>query len=273
MKIRNVLLISVAAISLAACGQTVQPGTAGVKVKTLGTGAGVQPNALPVGWHGTGVGESIELYPTIQKTYSFTRDADERGTENEELTFTDRAGMVMTADVAITLKVEPAAAPGLFIKYRLSFDDLLMGPIRNDLRAALAAETELVGVDQLLAGGRQAVLSRALKTVQRKWSKEGVHVTQLEWIGSIRFPQVIMDSITARAQADQQVLAATAKVAVAEAEAKEKVAIAQGDADSTRIRGDALRTNPQVLEQMKIEKWDGTLPKVTGGATPFVSID
>jgi len=265
--------VCVAALSTAACGKTVEPGNAGVKVKTLGSGAGVQQEALPNGWHATGIGERIEVYPTIQKTYPYTREKTDDGDENEEIVFTDRTGLPMTADVAATLKVEPRAAPALYAKYRLSFPQLLDGPIRNDVRAAIAAETEKVGVDDLLAGGRQQVIQRALKTVQTKWSKEGVTISQLEWIGSIRFPDLILESIKSRTQADQNVLAATAKVKVAEAQALEKIAIAKGDAEAYRLRGEALRANPQVLEQQAIAKWNGQMPQVVGpGATPFVNI-
>ena len=43
--------------------------------------------------------------------------------------------------------------------------------------------------------------------------------------------------------------------------------------EAIRIKGEALRANPQVLQQLAIEKWNGELPKVTGGSTPFVKID
>lgn len=271
MKYLKLAAVAAIAMTLAACGQTVQPGTAGVKIKTLGSGAGVQQQPLPAGWHPTGIGEEIQLYPTIQKTYTYTKEADERGPENDEIVFTDRAGLGMTADVGLTLRVEPSAAPRLFTKYRLSFDELLDGPIRNDIRSAIAAETELVTVDQLLAGGRQAVLARAFKRVQAKWAQEGVAMSQLEWIGQIRFPRLINDAIAARAQADQQVLAANARVAVAEAQAKEKIAIATGDAEAYRLRSREL--TPAILQQQAIAKWDGQLPQVASpGATPFINL-
>lgn len=91
-------------------------------------------------------------------------------------------------------------------------------------------------------------------------------------IGAIHFPGVITEAIQARTQADQQVNAAQARVAVAEAQAREKIAIATGDAEAYRLRGEALRANPQVLEQQAIAKWNGALPQVTGGATPFVNL-
>ena len=41
-----------------------------------------------------------------------------------------------------------------------------------------------------------------------------------------------------------------------------------------KIINDALSNNPYYLEWLKIQKWDGILPLVTGGdgATPFIEI-
>jgi hypothetical protein len=38
------------------------------------------------------------------------------------------------------------------------------------------------------------------------------------------------------------------------------------------VQGDTLRSNPQVLQLRAIEKWDGHLPQVTSGATPFIQL-
>ncbi len=252
--------LALASLGAAACGEVVDPGSVGVKVSKFGSNAGVHPNAISPGWHMTGLGESIVDYPVIQRTYTFTREADERGPENEEIIFTDRTGLGMSADVMVVLRVRREAAPKLYTKYRLTFDQLLDGPIRNDIRTAIAAESEKVGVEQLLAGGRQTIIQRALARVQRKWAPEGVDIYQLDWIGSIRFPRVILDAITARSRADQQVLAARAQVEVAKAEADARVEVARGQAESTRLRAEALRANPEVLRQMEIERWQGLCP-------------
>lgn len=268
--IRQLLLIGLGALALAACGKTVEPGNGGVKINNFG--GGVQQQALNPGWHGFLPGVSrIEQYPTIQRTYTYDgKDA---------IAFTDRTGLGMSADVQLVLSAQQARLPHIYTKYRLTFDQLLAGPIRNDIRTAIAAETELVAVDQLLAGGRQEVIRRAFARVQKKWAADGVTITQLDWIGAIHFPDVITAAIQARTQADQQVNAAKAKVAVAEAQAAEKVAIAQGDADAYRLRGDALRANPQVLEQQEISKWTGLCPRRGGtcvlgnGANTLIKAD
>lgn len=255
------------------CGKTVEPGNVGVKIRTLGTSTGVDRQPLSSGWHFRGIGERIVEYPVIQRTYSYTREADERGPENEEIAFADNTGLPMTADVAITLQVNPASAPKLYETYRLTFDQLLDGPIRNDVRSAIAAEAERVNVDALYSGGRQLVIQRALARVSAKWARHGVTVTQLDWIGTIRYPDVILQAIQAKTRTDQETLTARAQVAKAQAQAEAQIAAARGQAESIRIINEALAANPRYVELKAVEKWDGKLPQVTGaGGAPFINL-
>jgi regulator of protease activity HflC (stomatin/prohibitin superfamily) len=267
------LVLVIGSCSVAGHSTTVEPGNAGVKIKTLGSGAGVSPEPLAARWYFRGIGERIVQYPVIQRTYSYTREKDERGNENEEITFSDNTGLPMTADVSVTLQVNPASAPNLYQTYRLSFDQLLDGPIRNDVRSAVAAEAEKVGVETLYSGGRQAVMQRAFSRVSGKWAKHGVTVSQMDWIGSIRYPDAIIQQMQNKTQLEQEALAAKALEAKETALANAAIAKARGEAESIRIKGEAIRANPQILQQLAIEKWDGVMPKVTSGGTPFVKID
>jgi len=266
-------VLFVALFVLTNCSTTVQPGNVGVRIRTLWTNAGVQQEPLPARWYIVGIGERIVQYPAIQRTYTYTRDADQFGSNvNEEISFSDNNALPMTADVQIVLRVDPQAAPVLYTRYRLSFDQLFQGPIRNDVRSAIAAETELVPVEFLYKGGRQQVIQKALARVQRKWSGQGVAITQLDWIGNIRYPQVILDSIQAKTKADADTVAAQARVAVAKAVADSKVEEARGEAEANRLLAQSIASNPEVVQLRAIEKWDGKLPTVTGGSVPFVDI-
>jgi regulator of protease activity HflC (stomatin/prohibitin superfamily) len=258
--------------SLSACGyHTVEPGNVGVKIRTVG-GSGVDPAPLSSGMHFNSFGEKIVDYPAIQRTYTYTRDADERGAENEEVTFSDNNALPMTADVQLVMRVESGAAPALYKKYRLTFDQLFEGPIRNDVRSAIARETELVSVEYLYKGGRQQIIQKALSHVQQKWAKEGVTISQLDWIGNIRYPQVILDSIQAKTKADADTVSATAQVEVAKARANAAIEEARGQAESNRLLAASIAASPQIVELKAIEKWDGRLPTTTGGAVPFVNV-
>ncbi len=266
-------VIVLALIGLVSCGQTVQPGNVGVKIRTLGPNAGVDPTPVPSGWHVNLLGERIVEFPVIQRTYTYTKDADERGPENEEITFSDNNALPMTADVQLVMRIDPSKAPELYKRYRLSFDQIFEGPLRNDVRSAVAAETELVSVEYLYKGGRQQVIQQALERVNKKWSPQGVEVSQLDWIGTIRYPQVILDSIQMKTKADADAAAAQAQVAVAKAQADALIAQATGQAEANRLLAASIASSPGIVQLRAIEKWDGHLPQVTGGATPFVNIE
>ncbi len=258
---------------LMACGQTIQPGNVGVKIRTLGPNAGVDRTPVSSGYHINLPGERIVEFPVIQRTYTYTRETDERGPENEEITFSDNNALPMTADVQLVMRIDPSKAPALYTRYRLTFDQIFEGPLRNDVRSAVAAETEQVSVEYLYRGGRQVVIQKALARVNRKWSTQGVEVSQLDWIGTIRYPQVILDSIQAKTKADADASAAQAQVAVAKAQADAKIEQARGDAESNRLLAQSIASTPEVVQLRAIEKWDGRLPQVTGNATPFINLD
>ena len=265
-------LALLALFGLASCGQTIQPGIVGVKIRTLGPQAGVDKTPIPSGWHLNLVGERIIEFPVIQRTYTYTREKDERGPENEEINFSDNNALPMTADVQLVMRIDPAKAPALYTRYRLSFDQLFEGPIRNDVRSAIAAETELVSVEFLYRGGRQQVIQKALNRVNRKWEAQGVNISQLDWIGTIRYPQVILDSIQAKTKADADASAAQAQVAVAKAQADAKIEEARGQAEANRLIAQSIAASPGVVQLRAIEKWDGKMPQVTGSATPFIDL-
>jgi regulator of protease activity HflC (stomatin/prohibitin superfamily) len=275
---RTVALLSSGAVvllllgGLVACGQTVQPGNVGVKIRTLGPNAGVDATPVTSGWHLNLLGERIVEFPVIQRTYTYTREADERGPENEEITFSDNNALPMTADVQLVMRIDPSKAPALYKRYRLSFDQIFEGPLRNDVRSAIAAETELVSVEYLYKGGRQQVIQQALNRVNHKWASQGVEVSQLDWIGTIRYPQVILDSIQAKTKADADAAAAQAQVAVAKAQADAQIEQARGQAESNRLLAQSIASSPEVVQLRAIEKWDGHLPTTTGGAMPFINV-
>lgn len=259
-------------VSLVSCGQTIQPGNVGVKIRTLGPNAGVDKTPLPSGWHLNLPGERIAEFPVIQRTYTYTAEKDERGPENEEISFSDNNALPMTADVQLVMRIDPSKAPALYTRYRLTFDQLFEGPIRNDVRSSIAAETELVSVEYLYRGGRQQVIQKALARVNRKWEAQGVNISQLDWIGTIRYPQVILDSIQAKTKADADASAAQAQVAVAKAQADALIEQARGQAESNRLLAQSIASSPEVVQLRAIEKWDGKLPTTTGGAVPFIDI-
>lgn len=277
------LFLVVSGCTVLSHSTTIQSGEVGILNKTFGANAGVQPTELRPGWHWRGIGEQIIKYSTRQRIYSFTREANSDGKENEEIAFADQTGLPMTADVQLTIKVQDDQAAEIFAKYRLNFDDLIDGPIRNDTRSFLSRETEKVPVScnlnqpsaapggaptpapqectgSLMGAGRQAVLQKAFAPLRAKWAAEGVEISDLQWVGTIRYPDAITNAIKARTETEQRTLAAQQRKAEAEANAAAQIETARGIAESTRLRGEALRANPEIIEQIYAERSSGLCP-------------
>lgn len=69
----------------------------------------------------------------------------------------------------------------------------------------------------------------------------------------------------------QAIVEAEKKVEEAKGQAESEMIKAQGEAEANRIIKESLTSD--IVEYKAIEKWNGELPQVTGGATPFVNID
>ena len=94
----------------------------------------------------------------------------------------------------------------------------------------------------------------------------------LFWAGNVRVPEVVLAQINNKIANEQRALAAQAQVATIQAEAQQRIAAAEGEARAIQLQGATLRANPEVLRLRAIEKWDGKLPQVTSGGTPFIQL-
>jgi regulator of protease activity HflC (stomatin/prohibitin superfamily) len=269
MKISNILLMGAAAIALAGCGQSVQPGNVGIKISQFGTSAGVQSQTLPVGFQFKGIGERIVEYPTITRNYSFTRPGDgDQKDANEEIVFADNSGLPMSADIQVTMNVDPSKVVPLYNKYRLDFTDLLYGPVRSEVRSAIAAEASQVAATDMFSSQRAVVIQKALGDVQAHFKGQGIEVTDIQWLGNIRAPEQVIDAIKRRTQVEQETQIAIQNKQKAEAEGAARVTAAKADNEVKQLEAAALNTagGEKTLRQQWIAKWDGHLPNMITGS-------
>jgi regulator of protease activity HflC (stomatin/prohibitin superfamily) len=99
----------------------------------------------------------------------------------------------------------------------------------------------------------------------------GIVIENVYWIGSIRWPEEIVNSINMKVQSIQKTQQRENEVAQSRAEAEKAIAeargvaesrlvIAKAEAEAIELRGKALRSNPEIIRLNEIEKWDGHLP-------------
>jgi regulator of protease activity HflC (stomatin/prohibitin superfamily) len=145
--------------------------------------------------------------------------------------------------------------------------------LRNAIRNALVNRAAVLGVEEIYGPKKQELLNSVQNDVTAYFAPYGLNVEKLFWAGNVRVPEVVLTQINNKIANEQHALAAQAQVATVQAEAQQRIAQAEGEAKAIQVQGDTLRSNPEVLRLRAIEKWDGKLPQVMSGATPFVQIE
>jgi len=109
-------------------------------------------------------------------------------------------------------------------------------------------------------------------------------VTEIVSITDFQFSALFAQAIEAKVEAEQKAFKAENDLKRIEVEARQhaaqaegiaaaNIAEANGEAEAIAIINQALANNPQYLEWLKTQQWDGKLPLVVGGGgTPFIAI-
>ena len=109
-------------------------------------------------------------------------------------------------------------------------------------------------------------------------------VTEVISITDFEFSPLFAQAIEAKVEAEQNALKAENDLRRIEVEARQReanaiglananIAEAKGEAEAIAIINKALAENPNYLEWLKTQAWDGKLPLVVGeGGTPFIQI-
>jgi len=169
--------------------------------------------------------------------------------------------------VALNLSVLPDKCASLYQSIGPEYLQTVVGPaLQESIKAVIAQYTA-----EELVSKREDVREAIAKLIADKLSPSGIKIEALN-IVNFDFSSSFNQAIEAKVTAEQNALAAKNLLAQKEFEAKQTVAIAKGKADAMQIEANALRDNPMILQLRALEKWDGTLPRVTSGAVPFIDV-
>lgn len=261
----------------------IDAGYVGVEINLAGTQRGAADIPVRTGWvFYSPLKTQIVEFPTFVQTVKWTRDPNEGHPINEEIGFNSKEGMQIYSDVSLSYAIEPAKVPEFYVKYRLNdLDQFTHGILRDIVRNSLNEVASTYNVEDIYGERKAEFLKKAQDMIQSKVQVVGVGIQQFGFIGAPRVPDVIAQSITAKARAVQDAERARNELAMTQAEAAKKIAEAEGDAQSqiNRAKGEAeanrIRQSsltPQLLELRRLEiqhamidKWNGQLPTVQSG--------
>ena len=281
MNIRTIALMTVLVGSVAACSY-VPAGNVGIKVNLLGGEKGVESEVLGVGRYWVGWNEELYVFPTFMQNYVWTAGVDEGSPNDESISFQTADGMTANADIGISYSIDPEKVSIIFQTYRRGVDEITDTFLRNMVRDALVKQSSNKPIEYVYGAGKSELLASVQKDVADQVAPLGINIGKIYWIGEIRLPPTVIDSINAKNAATQMAQQRQNEVAQAKAEADKKIEDARGEAESIlRVAEAQAKANKLLAESLTTEfvqyqaitKWDGQLPKMTGSsAVPFIDV-
>ncbi len=172
--------------------------------------------------------------------------------------------------IAINYRVDSAQSQRLYKNVGMSYETILVVPAVNEVLKAITAQYTA----EESVTNRAIISDGLIKGLNEKLNQEGLYVTDVNII-NFDFSEAFITAIEEKQVAQQQLLKAETEkqtaITNAEAEAETIRIRAQAEAEANTTVSQSL--TEMIIENKKIEKWNGELPQVTGGAEPIISLN
>ena len=174
--------------------------------------------------------------------------------------------------VALNYHVSPDDAANVFRDLGQNIGDRIIVPaVQEAVKAATAQYT----AEELIAK-RPEVRDRIRALLVERLTRHGVVVDEFS-IVNFEFSKSFNEAIEAKTTAEQLKLKAERDLQRIRVEAEQKITQAKAEAESLAVQkqqvtAELIRLREIENQRKAIEKWDGRLPQVTGGATPFINV-
>lgn len=255
------LISAVAASSLT----IVQPGHTGVVV-TLGR---VDDNVLQEGLH--------FKIPFVQNVVMIDNRITKLEVDTEA--FSSDLQTVQTT-LAINYRVDTAKSYSIYKNIGSGYEGVLVEPAVNEVLKAIVAQYSA----EESVTNRTLISTGLVEGLNKKLNDIGLYVTDVNII-NFEFSEAYITAIEEKQVAQQKLLKAETEkqtaITNAEAEAEAIKIRAEAEAEALKITAQAeAEANATIAESLttdliqyhKIDKWDGKLPTVTGGAAAILDI-
>lgn len=172
---------------------------------------------------------------------------------------------MVSSTIAVNYHVLPEAANKVYQEVGLSFKERIIDPaVQESMKAATAQFTaeELITRRGEVSVQIKDMLSSRLRT-------HSIIVDEFN-IVDFSFSAVFNEAIEMKQTAEQSALKAQRDLERIKIEAEQQITSARAEAEGQRLQRQTI--SAEILQLRAIEKWDGHLPQVTSGATPFIDL-
>ncbi len=184
----------------------------------------------------------------------------------------------VTTTVALNFHLSTEETNNLYQEIGQAYRERIIDPaIQEGVKAVTAKFT----AEELIT--RRPEVRNDMKEFLREKLKKSYIVVDDFNIVNFQFSEQFTVAIEAKVTAEKKALKAERdldriKVEALQAEAQavgvknKKIEEATGEAESIRLIEQQLSKSPKYIDWLTVTRWDGVLPRVTGGAVPFVDV-
>jgi len=185
----------------------------------------------------------------------------------------------VSTEITVNYHPAPASVNSLYQTVGLDYENRVITPTVEEVVKQVTAN---YNAEELITK-RPQVKSDIEADISTRLSEFFI-VTEIVSITDFQFSALFAQAIESKVEAEQKAFKAENDLKRIEVEARQheaqavgiaaaNIAQANGEAEAINIINQALANNPQYLEWLKTQAWDGKLPLVVGeGGTPFISI-
>jgi regulator of protease activity HflC (stomatin/prohibitin superfamily) len=278
-KVVTGVLALIVLLSLVSSFSVIAPGNTGV-IFNIWTGS---LRAVPQGmaWRMPWITE-VQSYPTALRTYTMVRRSGEGSSMGDDsIDLPTREGQHITQDISVTYNTSEDKAAQVFKSFRGSdISEIEATFVRRTIITVAQNTAGQMSLAEVISSKRDELQNAIQKNLSVELNKMGFSLDKVN-LGASHLPQTLEAQMQQKMAAQQQAQQAEYELQKQEMLAKATVAKAEGEAQAVLVRAKAeseanrmLQTTLSaiLIQNKTIEKWNGTLPQVTGGAMPLLDL-
>lgn len=224
----------------------------------------------------------VQSYPTALRTYTMVQRAGEGSSDvDDSIDLPTKEGQHIRQDISVTYNTSEEQAAQVFRAFRGGDIEFIEATfIRRTFITVAQNVAGQMSLTEIISAKRTDLQNEIQKNLEVEIQKMGFHLDKVN-LGASHLPQAIEAQMQQKMAAQQEAQKAEYELLKQETLAKAAVAQAQGEAQSILVRARAQAESNHLLQQSitptlvqykSVEKWNGVLPEVTGGATPFIDL-
>lgn len=225
---------------------------------------GIRYNPFKGGTQNKTVKEGFYFKNPLEKVYKLNTKVQEFQFKNISIQTKDSQWIKSTLQVQA--RIDKSKAFEYFKKYGNKKLEDIQTILSNTIQKEFEKVTTTYNIMEVLGEKRDEIVNKTLKNVKDELLKDGVLVERIVLVDTDAGAEV-EKAISNEAIAKKEVETAEYKKQKAEIEGEAKVIEAQKEKEANELLNKTI-TN-EILIQQFIEKWNGEMPKVSGGENIF----